>query len=85
MGRGKRGRPRAAALRRQRASAASERLSKILERPWSHSDQTVNEAASQLWSMGRRHRIGLPPNQRIYLYFVIRIMNSDLIYLWSEI
>jgi RNase P subunit RPR2 len=67
MARGKRGRPRAAALRRQRASAASERLSKILEKPWSHSEQTVNQAASQLWSIGRRHRIGLPSNQRIWI------------------
>ena len=67
MARGKRGRPRAAALRRQRAKAASEKLTKILEKPWSHSDQTVNEAASQLWSIGRRHRIGLPSKQRIWI------------------
>ena len=67
MARGKRGRPRAAALRRQRAITASERLSKILEQPWSHSDSTVKEAASQMWSVGRRHRIGLHPKQRIWI------------------
>ena len=67
MARGKRGRPRAAALRRQRAITASERLTKILEQPWSHSDSTVKEAASQMWLIGRRHRIGLHPSQRIWI------------------
>ena len=67
MARGKRGRPRAAALRRQRATAASERLSKILEKPWSHLDSSVNEAAAQMWLIGRRHRIGLHPHHRVWI------------------
>jgi len=67
MGRGKRGRVRAADLRRQRATQASEHLSGILEKPWSHDDSTVTAAARQMWLIGRRHRIGLHPNHRIWV------------------
>ncbi|MDG1525295.1 MAG: hypothetical protein P8Q90_04430 [Candidatus Thalassarchaeaceae archaeon] len=67
MGRGKRGKPRAAATRRRRAVTASERLSTILENPWSYSDSTVDAAASQMWRIGRRHRIGLLPKHRIWI------------------
>ncbi|HJM40903.1 MAG TPA: ribonuclease P Rpr2/Rpp21/SNM1 subunit [Candidatus Thalassarchaeaceae archaeon] len=67
MARGKRGKPRAAATRRQRATTASERLSKILENPWSYSESTVDQAAAQMWLIGRRHRIGLHPKQRIWI------------------
>lgn len=67
MARGKRGRLRAPAMRRQRALEASERLSKILQNPWDHSASTVNEAASQSWQIGRRHRIGLNPKIRMWI------------------
>ena len=67
MGRGKRGRPRAATLRRQRATNASERLVSILQQPWSYPDRTVDAAASQLWALGIRHRIGLHPKQRVWI------------------
>ena len=67
MGRSKRGRIRGAAARRQRAVDASSRLSKILDYPWSHKDSTVNEAASQLWRIGRRHRISIQSKNRIWI------------------
>ena len=67
MGRGKRGRPRAAALRRKRATAAVERLSEILKSPWSHSEASVTQASKQMWSIGQRHRIGLHSDHRIWI------------------
>ena len=67
MARGRRGRPRAAGLRRNRATEASKRLSEILEKPWSHADSTVDGAAKQMWLIGRRHRIGLHPNHRVWI------------------
>ena len=67
MARGRRGRPRAAELRRNRATEASKRLSKILEKPWAYPDSVVDEAAKQMWSVGRRHRIGLHPHQRVWI------------------
>ena len=67
MARGRRGRPRAAELRRKRATAASNRLSEILESPWTYDDSIVDEAAKQMWLIGRRHRIGLQPNHRIWI------------------
>ncbi len=67
MARGRRGRPRAAGTRRRRATEASKRLAEILEKPWSHSDSTVDEAAKQMWLIGRRHRIGLHSNHRIWI------------------
>ncbi len=67
MGRGKRGRPRGAALRRKRAFEASGRLSNILVEPWNHSSDTVNSAAKQVWKIGRRHRIGVPSSIRVWM------------------
>ena len=67
MARGRRGRPRAAELRRNRAAAASKRLSAILEKPWTYDDSIVDEAAKQMWLIGRRHRIGLHPDHRIWI------------------
>ncbi len=67
MARGKRGRVRAPALRRQRALQASEQLASILQNPWSHSDSTVDDAAIQSWQIGRRHRIGLNSKVRVWI------------------
>jgi len=67
MARGKRRRPRAAALRRQRAEEASNQLSEILVQPWKHSDRSVDAAASQMWKIGNRHRIGLHSKNRIWI------------------
>ena len=67
MGRGKRGRVRGAAARRQRAITASNRLSEVLDNPWQHSDATVNAAASQLWRVSRRHRIKIQSKNRIWI------------------
>ena len=67
MARGKRRRPRAAALRRQRAEEASNRLSEILTQPWNHSEHSVDAAASQMWEIGIRHRIGLHPKNRVWI------------------
>jgi len=67
MARGKRRRPRAAALRRQRAEEASNRLSDVLVQPWNHSERSVDAAASQMWEIGIRHRIGLHPKNRVWI------------------
>ena len=67
MGRGKRGRVRGAAARRQRAITAANRLSEVLDNPWQHSDATVNAAASQLWRVSRRHRIKIQSKNRIWI------------------
>jgi len=67
MGRGKRGRPRGAALRRKRAFEASDRLSEVLNEPWNHSTGTVFSASKQVWEIGKRHRIGLPPRIRVWM------------------
>ncbi|HIF04619.1 MAG TPA: hypothetical protein EYQ80_04265 [Candidatus Poseidoniales archaeon] len=68
MSRGKRrGRPRAAAQRRDRALRASNQLADILQTPWLHEGRAVDSAALQMWRIGRRHRIGLHPSQRIWI------------------
>ena len=67
MARQKRGRPRGAALRRKRAVQASEQLSKILDQPWKHSPETVDSAATQMWDIGTRHRIGLHNHSRPWI------------------
>ncbi len=67
MARRKRGRPRGAALRRERAGKASEQLSKILQEPWKNNSETVDSASSQMWEIGSRHRIGLHSNHRVWI------------------
>ncbi|MBJ03539.1 MAG: hypothetical protein CMB65_02435 [Euryarchaeota archaeon] len=63
----KRGRPRGAALRRKRAEQASAQLSHILGKPWEYSDGTVDGAASQMWGIGKRHRIGLHIDHKAWI------------------
>jgi ribonuclease P protein subunit RPR2 len=63
----KRRRALSASMRRERASKAQVRLTRVLNQPWRHSSEKVDAAAQQLWAVSRRHQLGLPEDVRIWI------------------
>jgi len=63
----RRGRPRGAKKRRQRALEAQSTLSTILAAPAEHDVRVVEAASRQMWKIGRRHRVGLPAALRPWI------------------